>query len=274
MKVLSMFLARLFIFMSFAAAHAASAHEFWIEPQQYQVESGAELLADLRNGENFKGSSLAWFDRQFTRFEMISGAAAIPVTGRAGDVPAMRATAPGNGLLIILHETTPTSLTYTEWPKFLRFAAHKDFPDAEAAHLANGWPTTGFRESYTRHVKALMAVGDGAGADRAFGMATEFVALTNPYDPGFDGTMAVALRYQGALRADAQVEVFDRGPDGTVGVTLHRTDAAGIARIPVTPGHEYLFDAVVLRPAPPAEADARAPVWETLWAALTFRVPD
>ena len=269
-----MFFARLFVVLSFAAAHAASSHEFWIEPQQYQVESGAELLADLRNGETFKGSSLAWFDRQFTRFEMVSGDKTLPVTGRAGDVPALQATAPGDGLLVILHETTPTALTYTEWPKFLRFAAHKDFPNAEAEHLARGWPTEGFRESYTRHVKALVAVGNGAGADRAFGMATEFVALTNPYDPGFGATMEVALRYRDAPRADAQVEVFDKAPDGTVAVTLHRTDAAGIARIPVTRGHAYLFDAVVLRPAPPAGTDARAPVWETLWAALTFRVPD
>ena len=67
-----MFFARLFVVLSFAAAHAASSHEFWIEPQQYQVESGAELLADLRNGETFKGSSLAWFDRQFTRFENLA----------------------------------------------------------------------------------------------------------------------------------------------------------------------------------------------------------
>jgi hypothetical protein len=86
--------------------------------------------------------------------------------------------------------------------------------------------------------------------------------------------MTVELRYQGAPRVDAQVEVFDRAPDDTVTITLHRTDAAGLATVPVLAGHEYLFDAVVLRRAPDPGDDPNAPVWETLWAALTFAVPE
>lgn len=259
--------------MAICAATAASAHEFWIESQQYQVQSGAPLIADLRNGEKFKGSAMIWSDRQFTRFEMVSGETFIPVTGRLGDAPALQATAPADGLLVVLHETTPLSLTYKEWAKFLRFADHKDFASAAADHLARGWPKQGFRESYTRHAKALIAVGSGAGSDRAFGLETEFVALSNPYVPGFDGVMAVQVNYQGTPRIDAQVEVFERAPDGSVTVSLQRTDARGAARIPVRPGHEYLFDAVVLRPSPLAGSSETAPLWETLWAALTFKVP-
>ena len=55
----------------------------------------------------------------------------------------------------------------------------------------------------------------------------------------------------------------------TVTVTTTRTDTAGKARIAVAAGHEYLLDAVVLRPAP----EGAKAVWETLWAALTFAVP-
>jgi hypothetical protein len=130
-----------------------------------------------------------------------------------------------------------------------------------------------FRESYTRHVKALIGVGTGEGADAELGLATEFVAETNPYASDFNNNMKISLFYQGALRPDAQVEVFDRAPDDTVTITLYRTDAAGQADIPVTPGHDYLFDAVVLRPAPGATTDENAIVWETLWAALSFSVP-
>ena len=167
-------------------------------------------------------------------------------------------------------------MTYTEWDKFLSFAAHKDFPQAEADHLANGWPQDRFKERYTRHAKTLIAVGDGRGADAPLGLETEFTALTNPYDPDFDGQMKVTLTYEGSPRVDAQVEIFDRAPDGEVTVTLQRTDDMGEAVIPVTPGHDYLLDAVVLRPAPEADKvtdDPNQPVWETLWAALTFHVP-
>lgn len=261
-----------FVLMLLWAVPAAS-HEFWIEPEQYQVESGAPLEANLKNGENFKGVNLAWFERRFTRFEIVAGETVAPVEGRMGDTPALQTTAPVDGLLVIAHETTDSTITYREWEKFLRFVEHKDFADAVPMHEARGWSKEEFREIYTRHAKALVAVGDGAGSDRALGMATEFVALSNPYAPDFDGTMTVALTYQGEPRPDAQVEVFERAADGAVTVTLHRTDARGEARIPVKPGHAYLFDAVVLRPSPLAETGERAPVWESLWAALTFAVP-
>ena len=251
----------------------AAAHEFWIEPEQYQVQTGDPVVASLRNGEKFKGISLAWFENRFTRFDMVLGDTIRPVEGRMADTPALRAQAWDDGLLTVLHETTPSTVTYRDWAKFEKFAEHKDFPTAAAEHDARGWPKDEFRESYTRHVKALIAVGDGAGQDRAFGMETEFIALTNPYDPAFDGDMRVQVNYQNGPRADAQIEVFARAPDGSIEITLYRTDALGQATIPVASGHEYLFDAVVLRPSPLAGTEERAPVWETLWAALTFAVP-
>lgn len=232
------------------------------------------MVANLRNGQNFEGITLAWFDNRFTRFELAQGGSVQPVEGRIGDSPALNATAPEDGLLVILHETTPASLTYKEWEKFLKFAKHKDFANAATDHTAAGWPKQGFRESYTRHAKSLVAVGHGEGADRAYGLATEFVALSNPYEPEFDNQMQVRVEYDGAPRPDAQIEVFDQAPDGTVTITLTRTDGAGEATIPVSPGHTYLFDAVVLRPSAAAGTAERAPVWETLWAALTFSVPD
>jgi cobalt/nickel transport protein len=249
-------------------AAASSAHEFWIEPQRFQVESGEDMAIDLKNGQNFVGTRLSYFQNQFTRFELAQGDTLIPAEGRTGDRPALKATAPQDGLLVILHESTPGRLKYTEWAKFAKFAAHKDFPNAEADHTAAGWPREDFRESYTRHVKALMSVGTGEGADQKYGMETEFVALTNPYSDDFDGTMRVQVFFKDTPRADAQVEVFERAPDETVAITLYRTNYEGIASIPVKPAHTYLFDAVVLQPH---TADDKS-VWQTLWAALTFQV--
>ena len=265
--------ARLSFVLALLCAVPAASHEFWIEPQQYQVESEAPLEAQLKNGENFNGINLAWFQNRFTRFEIIQGDNVTPVDGRMGDTPALKTTAPTEGLLVIAHETTESTITYKEWEKFLRFVEHKDFDDAVSTHEAEGWSKEEFGEVYTRHAKALVAVGEGAGHDRPLGMETEFVALSNPYTKDFGGSMHVAVTYQGSPRVDAQVEVFERAPDESVTVSLYRTDSKGEARIPVKPGHAYLFDAVVLRPSPIAGTEERAPVWETLWAALTFAVP-
>lgn len=253
------------------AANAVLAHESWLEPQQYQVETGGDLAADLKNGQGFNGSTLAYFKNNIVRFDMIMGDTSVPVEGRLGNIPALTTKAPAvDGLLVLVYQSTESSLKYSEWEKFLAFAEHKDFKTAEADHTAAGWPQENFREIYARYIKSLVGVGNGEGADMVTGMETEFVALTNPYSAAFDGTMQVQVLYQALPRAEAQVEIFQRDPKGEVVVTTTRTDDQGVASIPVTPGNEYLLDAVVLRPY----AGDKDAVWETLWAALTFKVPE
>lgn len=253
------------------AALPARAHEFWISPVLYMIPPGDQLRADLRVGEAFKGSASSFVPQRFARFDLVMGDRVTEVPGRLGDRPALAMTPPQEGLAIAVHQTADLSLTYSDWAKFENFVAHKDFAGVLEAHRARGLPETGFSELYSRYAKSLIAVGAGAGADRKVGLLTEIVALANPYTDDLSGGLAVQVLYQDAARADVQVELFDRAPDGTVAVTLHRTDAEGVARIPVTPGHSYLVDAVVLREADPETQ--RGAVWESLWASLTFMVP-
>lgn len=188
-----------------------------------------------------------------------------------GDKPAIQTQAPGRGLLTLVHVTNSNFLTYTEWQKFLNFVAHKDFSGLPQAHLDRALPQTKFRESYYRHVKSLIAVGDGTGADRAIGLRAELVALQNPYQP-FTGALPVQILFENTPRADAQLEVFEMSADGTVTVTTTRTDETGVAQVPVKPGHSYLLDAVVLLDT--GNDDVKnGPVWESHWAALTFQIP-
>lgn len=226
-------------------------------------------MAQFKNGENFKGINLGFFEKRSKRFDLVIGDDIQPLSPRAGNIPVLDMAISGEGLMIIAHETAESSITYKTWDEFQAFADHKDFPDMRARHAARGLPETGFSESYTRHAKALVGVGTAQGADRALGLETEFVALANPYTDRLTDGFPIQLFYQGEPRADAQVEIFARGPDGAVTVSLMRTDASGTANIPVEPGYEYLLDAVVLRESP----DGSDTVWDTLWAALTFRVP-
>ncbi|MCL6282031.1 DUF4198 domain-containing protein [Ruegeria sp. 2012CJ41-6] len=245
------------------------AHEFWIEPLKFQVETDTELTAQLRVGQKLYGTPQAYFPNRIARFELRYGGNALPYEGRLGDIPALSTQPERDGLVVILHQTAPDTLDYKDWQTFQDFADHKDFPGIREQHLARGLPLDGFHEVYTRFAKSLVAVGTGKGADTRSGMETEFVALTNPYsDPRADG-VAVQLYYQGQPQPDAQVEIFDRAPDGAVQISLTRTDAHGRAVIPVTSGHSYLLDAVRLRPYDGPEGA----VWESLWASLTFAVP-
>ena len=251
-------------------AASAQAHEFWISPEAYVTPKGGDIQAQLRVGEEFGGGTYSFNPNRFERFDLVIGDAITPVKGRLGDTPALNMPASAEGLVIVVHETDNNLLTYKGMEKFAKFAEHKDFQQAVQDHHDRGLPTERFTEQYRRYAKSLIAVGDGAGADREVGMKTEIVALANPYVDAPD-MFPVKVLLDGTPRADTQIELFDKAPDGTVTVTLHRTDAQGIGSFPVKSGHEYLVDAVTLTPL---EGDPEnEPVWNTDWASLTFKLP-
>jgi len=268
MRVARILLPALFVL----AALPVRAHEFWIDPESYQVAPGEPIVAQLRVGAEFKGSVQSYFPQRFARFEVKMGETLLPVEGRLGDIPAMDMVIPGSGLAVIVHQTKGDILRYRERALFEDFVAHKDLGDVLERHAARGLPELEFRESYTRYAKSLVAVGDGAGADAPVGLHTEIVALANPYTDDLSEGLPVQVLYEGAPRGDAQVELFAEDVAGEVGITLHRTDAAGIAVLPMAPGTEYLVDAVVMEDTGNDDPDA-GPVWHSAWAALTFRTP-
>lgn len=253
-------------------AAPAQAHEFWIAPQEYQVAPAAPVIASLLVGSGFKGAPQSFFPRRFARFEVRMGETNIPVEGRLGDIPAMNMALPGEGLAVVIHETKGDSLRYRERALFEGFVAEKDLGDILQRHAARGLPELEFREAYTRYAKALVAIGDGAGQDTAVGLLTEIVALANPYTDDLSAGLPVRVLYKGVPRADAQVELFARLPGGEVDTSTHRTDAAGVAVLPVVPGVEYLVDAVVMEDTGNDDPEA-GPVWHSAWAALSFKVP-
>lgn len=229
------------------------------------------IRADLRVGQNFSGSAYPYLPMAFTRFDLVQDADTAAVAGRLGDRPAVQVQAPGPGLMIIVHQTTDSSLLYDTPDMFRTFVEHKGFDGVLEAHAQRGLPEAGFRERYSRYAKSLIAVGNGQGADQEVGLLTEIIALANPYTDALPDGLPVQVMYEGAPRPDAQLEVFARDVQGAVSITLYRTDAQGRAQVAVAEGHEYLLDAVVMRPL--AGGDDTAPVWESLWASLTFARP-
>ena len=270
MRPASFRLAAAFLGLALLPAKVA-AHEFWLSPQSYEVAVGEPVLADIRVGQKFDASAFAYIDFNIVRFDLIQNGVITPVKGRMGDMPALQMAAPGDGLVTIVHEAAPSLLTWAEWEKFESFVTHKDLSGTLEAHAAMGLPKTGFKETYRRFAKSLVKVGTGVGQDVEAGLLTEIVALANPFTDDLSGGMPVRLLYQGQPRRDAQIEIFAKAADGTVTVTTTRTDGEGKALIPVSPGVEYMLDAVVMLPI--NEAREGEPVFESLWANLTFRVP-
>lgn len=250
----------------------ATAHEFWISPQSYQVDVGDTILADTRVGQNFSGSAYPFVQRSIEVFDTITPSDRLPVPGRMGDRPAAQVPTTENGLHVLVHETTDSIVHYTGMEKFTAFLDHKDQMWVLDQHAANGFSTEKFTESYRRFGKSLIAVGDGAGADTRVGLKWELVALTNPYTDDLTGGFTAQLWRDDAPVADTQIELFARDSAGEVTVTQFRTNSDGLVTLPVKPATEYLVDAVELLLAGP-DAPGEA-IWHSNWASLTFKTPN
>ncbi|MDU8926942.1 DUF4198 domain-containing protein [Alisedimentitalea sp. MJ-SS2] len=252
----------------FLFPRAGLTHEFWIEARKHQVAKGEKIEAGVFNGQNFQGVEMAWFPPRIVRSGWEGETNAGPFDSGPGDRPAIHMTPGDDGLHRLIYEAAPSSLTYTDWDKFKTFAEEKGNAWAIDRHTARGLPETGFTESFRRFCKALVAVGDGTGNDAYSGMEIELVALDNPYIVPHQTGLQVELRYLGEPLPDTTITVFEKWKGDTTQKFLLRTDITGRVHVPLLPGKSYLLDAVVLR-----EAEGQAHVWESLWASLTFAVP-
>ncbi|MEO1747504.1 MAG: DUF4198 domain-containing protein [Pseudomonadota bacterium] len=256
----------------------ANSHELWIDPERFLITIDEEVRAELRVGEKYAGGTSPYLPTRTERLEAYIAGRASNIGGRAGDRPAIQFNAEQEGLLVIAYESDVSTVRYTDFEKFRAFVDHKNFDGALQAHSSRNLSTDDFVETYSRHAKSLIAIGDGAGSDIEVGMITEIIALDNPYKTDVSQGIRIKVNYLGSPRADAQVEIYMRPSgegNGSENVTVDTvfTDAAGIVTIPIKTGHDYMLDAVVLREPPPERAEIRDAVWDSLWANLTFSVP-
>ena len=251
----------------------SSAHEFWLEPSDFQPQVGDVVTVDLVIGTHFNGFSSPYTPDEIAAFGMIDAAGTKPIIGRFGDMPAGKFIAAEAGLLLLYHQTTPSYETYTKPEKFTSFAAEKGFADVAARYQKQAAENFRLVEKYRRFAKSLIMVGPASGQDQLLGLELELVALTNPYQQPASKEFTLAVYESGVPRPGAQVTVFIRHTPRDVEKKIIIADERGQVHLSLLPGRQYLFDSVKLQPIKHADPVKNAE-WESLWAALTFAVPD
>jgi len=165
-------------------------------------------------------------------------------------------------------------LTYQKWEKFQSFAVNKGLQNPDEAHRALDISFEEFDEGYTRCSKTLISLGNGVGIDVEFGFETELAAQLNPYTDDLSSGMPVRPLYQSDTKPNALVQVFERDPKGTVSMTNMTSNIQGIVVLNTRAGHDYMLDAVTFRAFSSKLLERMDVDWETLWANLTFSVPE
>ncbi len=265
----------LYIFLLLIAySIRVNAHEFWIEPTQYQLNDDL-INAHLRVGQEFQGMVLMYNPQDFKTFKILSGSKnkKEKIKGILGDVPAINITTNLDNLLIIYHETKDKYVDYKKFQKFEDFVNEKGYQQLIDTHFEKGFPESNFIESYRRYAKSLITLNGSEGKDKKTGLLFEFVLDQNPYKELNSKQMSGTLYYKKKPLKKNLVTIFSKYKNTKLSIVNTITDDKGKFTFDIEPGREYLLDSVVIYPLK-ADPEKNEPIWHSDWASTTFLIPE
>jgi uncharacterized GH25 family protein len=245
------------------------AHDLWLIPPE-QPAGGKPVVLACNVGMDFPRSEVAPDPAKFKRRMVIlpdGTEGELKAAGKKGDSGLVEFTPAKPGVYVAVVETEPKLITLKA-QAFNDYLISDGMPHIYLLRARENMLDQPGKERYSKYVKALIAVGDGAGDPcRALGMTLEIVPLRDPLKVKVGETLPVRVLFQGKALAEANVGWQHPG-DGETARGYVRADAKGEALIPVA--KTGLMTMRLTHMTRPKTADYE---WESYWTTLTFRVP-
>ncbi len=162
-------------------ATSAGAHDFWIEPEQWQTSPGQTLALQLKVGVAFQGRSYRRNPPHIRDFFITGRSGRHEVTEKPGADPAGRVVMPAAGTLVAGYRSNSTRI---ELPaeKFTTYLQEESFDSVIAARQQAGQTDQPGTEAFSRYAKAIL---NNARLDQGYrqnlGFELEMIPQKNPY---------------------------------------------------------------------------------------------
>lgn len=265
-------------------ADRLGAHDLFLKPEAFFVAPGQRVTVAVLNGTFTTSEAVVTRDRLrdlsvVTPSGRVAGdtTAWVPDTARAASSASTAAgkrtrwTVPvGDAGTYVLGASLSPRLIALSAADFNQYLAEDGLPDVLAARRASHTLDRPARERYSKHVKALVQVGDTRGADvgARLGYPAELIPLDNPYALRPGGILRVRALVDGAPVANQTVLAGGRTAGGArLPAQSTRTDRDGVARVRLARGVWYVK---FIRMVPASPGDSVD--YESKWATLTFAV--
>ncbi len=252
-------------------AGTVAAHDLFLRADSYFVRPDATVRMLVLNGTFSKSENAVTKDR-LRDFSIAAFGRVTPLDTavwiETGDTSVVTARVGESGTYIFGASLLPRELRL-EAKEFNAYLASDGIPDVLAARKKNGSLNRPARERYSKHVKALIQVGDtrSTGYSVELGYPAEIIPLNNPYDLKAGGTLRIRAVVEGRPVPNQLVMSGGRTAGGAfIPARSVRTDAEGVARIRVRSPGVWYVKFIHMGPAP-----AKASIdYESKWATLTF----
>jgi uncharacterized GH25 family protein len=259
-------------------AATALAHEFWIEPSHHVGSCNEPIRIDLKVGHGPDLTVLPRNPERYERFVVAGPSGERDVLGVDGAAPAGIVRPADVGTYLVGYRSRSSSV---ELPpaKFEAYLKEEGLESTLLRRIEQGRSAAPGRERFSRCAKSIVVIGDAphVGFDRSLDFRLELFPERDPRElvPGESATFR--LLFDGAPLANVLVRAT--AMDQFEHQRSARTDAQGRVTLPIAhPGRWRLNAVHMLELAPDAgrSADTADFVadYESLWASLTFEVPD
>jgi uncharacterized GH25 family protein len=258
-----------FMLTLMVCASPGVAHDFWIEPTEFNPEIGSSVDLFLRVGMDLNGDSVPYIPDWFSDYRVTDQTGARPVTGITGDDPAGRFSVKERGAHIISYRST-RDFVELDAEKFHTYLKKEGLENIIARRAESDQDSLPGREYYSRCAKSLLYAG-GVGPEthhlKPIGYTLELVPERDPLSMQPGDELPVQLLYREAPLPGVLVIAFTSDkPDEKVSV---RTDEEGRVRLPLAHTGLWLIKAVHMIST---GADNKKADWESFWASLTLRL--
>ena len=248
-----------------ASASLASAHEFWLQPDDFTPASNSIVRLHLMVGDGFPGEVVARNPDKLLRLTALTTGGAAEIPGRPGADPAGMMRVAGDDMLTVVYLSGNSSVSL-DAQKFEDYLKTDGLEHVIARRAELGQSALPGREVYARCSKSLLRVGAGASEGFALdaGLPLELFPLSNPYDLAPGDAISFRLDYLDAPLADRLV-VARRQSDPATLISA-RTDSRGQVSLTLPDAGMWLISSVHMVPA----ADDANADWQSYWASFTF----
>ena len=271
--------------LSAAVVATAQAHDMFLKLQSFYQSPNSTVVISLMNGTFDESENTITRDRMADVSIVSPSGLAHPPVAAWRDTAAhhwdadsvdtalleFETGAPGTYVVGVSTNRTVFTLTAQEFNEYL---AHDGVVDAIEQREAAGKTNDEATERYSKHVKALLQVGNERSDHFAheLGYPAEIVPLQNPYDLSVGDDLEVRFLRAGSPVASQIMYAsydghhgHDEAGDHVVAVTA-RTNGQGVATIPLSQAGRWFIRTIHM-----VETNSEPDVdYESNWATLTF----
>lgn len=261
------------LFLVVATAASLAAHDLFLKLGSYFVHPDSRVRIMVLNGTFSKSENAVARDR-VRDISVVgpNGVVKLDTTAWSdrGDTSILTVETGPPGTYVVGASIRPRELRL-EAKDFNAYLASDGVPDVLAARRRAGELDKPARERYSKHVKALLQVGDVKAGElgTTLGYPAELVPLDNPYAVRVGASVRLRAVVEGEPVANQLVVAGGRTSRGArIRQTSMRTDSSGVAMVRLhSPGVWY----VKFIHMAPAAGDTSID-YESKWATLTFQV--